>query len=202
MLVGGIIMGILPAAARPGGGRQLPVRTRERNNMTTQLETTTELSPALVEFIRQWKNRPGNLIMVLHRVQQEYRYVPRDVAFKVAELLEVPLAKIYGVITFYHLFKLKQPGRHQIAVCMGTACYLKGGEDLIKELETLIGAGVNMVSPDGEFSVEVVRCLGCCGLAPVLTIDGEVYGNLTKAQLPDVLGKYQGAPAKAAEVPA
>ena len=170
--------------------------------MTTQLETTTELSPALVEFIRQWKNRPGNLIMVLHRVQQEYRYVPRDVAFKVAELLEVPLAKIYGVITFYHLFKLKQPGRHQIAVCMGTACYLKGGEDLIKELETLIGAGVNMVSPDGEFSVEVVRCLGCCGLAPVLTIDGEVYGNLTKAQLPDVLGKYQGAPAKTAEVPA
>jgi NADH-quinone oxidoreductase subunit E len=75
---------------------------------------------------------------------------------------------------------------------MGTACYLKGGEDLIRELEALIGAGVNTISPDGEFSVEVVRCLGCCGLAPVLTIDGEVFGNLTKAQLPDVLAKYQG----------
>ena len=165
-----------------------------------QAETKTELSPALLAFIREWKDKPGNLIMVLHRVQQEYRYVPRDVAFQVAELLDVPLAKIYGVITFYHLFKLKQPGRHVIAVCMGTACYLKGGEDLIRELETLIGAGVNTVSPDGEFSVEVVRCLGCCGLAPVLTIDGEVFGNLTKAQLPDVLAKYQGkqlAPAAA-----
>ena len=164
------------------------------------VETKTELSPGLLDFIRQWKDKPGNLIMVLHRVQQEYRYVPRDVAFQVAALLEVPLAKIYGVITFYHLFKLQQPGRHVIAVCMGTACYLKGGEDLIRELETLIGAGVNMISPDGEFSVEVVRCLGCCGLAPVLTIDGEVFGNLTKAQLPDVLAKYQGkqtAPATA-----
>ena len=157
-----------------------------------QVEPKTELSPALLEFIQQWKDKPGNLIMVLHKVQQEYRYVPREVAFKVAELLDVPLAKIYGVITFYHLFKLKQPGRHQIAVCMGTACYLKGGEDLIRELEALIGAGVNTISPDGEFSVEVVRCLGCCGLAPVLTIDGEVFGNLTKAQLPDVLAKYQG----------
>ena len=163
-----------------------------------QVETKTELSPALLEFIRQWKDKPGNLIMVLHKVQQEYRYVPREVAFRVAELLEVPLAKIYGVITFYHLFKLKQPGRHQIAVCMGTACYLKGGEDLIRELESLIGAGVNMVSPDGEFSVEVVRCLGCCGLAPVLTIDGEVYGNLKKADLPDVLAKYQGKQAAVA----
>ena len=75
------------------------------------VETKTELSPGLLDFIRQWKDKPGNLIMVLHRVQQEYRYVPRDVAFQVAELLDVPLAKIYGVITFYHLFKLKQPGR-------------------------------------------------------------------------------------------
>lgn len=163
-----------------------------------QVETKTELSPGLLDFIRQWKGKPGNLIMVLHRVQQEYRYVPRDVAFQVAELLEVPLAKIYGVITFYHLFKLQQPGRHVIAVCMGTACYLKGGEDLIRELETLIGAGVNTVSPDGEFSVEVVRCLGCCGLAPVLTIDGEVFGNLKKAQLPDVLAQYQGKQTAAA----
>jgi len=170
--------------------------------MTTTQTTGPTLSPGLVAFIQEWKDKPGNLIMVLHRVQQEYHYVPRDVAFKVAELLDVPLAKIYGVITFYHLFKLKKPGRHQIAVCMGTACYLKGGEDLIKETETLIGAGVNSVSPDGEFSVEVVRCLGCCGLAPVLTIDGEVYGNLTKAQLPDVLAKYQGVPATPAEVKA
>ena len=162
--------------------------------MATEQSAVRTLSPALREFIRQWKDRPGNLIMVLHRVQEEYRYIPREVAFQVAELLDVPLAKIYGVITFYHLFKLKQPGRHPVAVCMGTACYLKGGEDLIREFEELLGIGVNTVSPDGEFSLEVVRCIGCCGLAPVLTIDGEVYGTVTKAQLPEILAKVKGAP--------
>lgn len=150
------------------------------------------LKPGLREFIEQWKSRPGNLIMVLHRVQQEYGYVPRDVAFHVAELLDVPLAKIYGVLTFYHLFKLKKPGRHQIAVCMGTACYLKGGEDLIKEFESLLGTGLNSTTEDGEFSLESVRCIGCCGLAPVLTVDGEVFGRVTEAQLPDILAKFRG----------
>jgi NADH-quinone oxidoreductase subunit E len=97
------------------------------------------------------------------------------------------------VITFYHLFKLKKPGRNQIAVCMGTACYLKGGEDLIKELETLLGTGLNVVTPDGEFSVESVRCIGCCGLAPVLTVNGEVYGTVKKERLPEILAKYRSA---------
>lgn len=152
-----------------------------------------ELPAALVEFIGQWKDRPGNLIMVLHRVQQEYGFIPRQVAFEVARRLDVPLAKIYGVITFYHFFKLQQPGKHQIAVCMGTACYLKGGEDLIQELETLLGVGLNTVTPDGQFSIEAVRCIGCCGLAPVMTVDGEVYGRVTKDQLPSVLAKYQSA---------
>jgi NADH-quinone oxidoreductase subunit E len=151
-----------------------------------------ELSPALSAFIDEWKSKPGNLIMVLHRVQQEYGYVPRDVAFSVAGRLDVPLAKIYGVITFYHFFKLKKPGRHQIAVCMGTACYLKGGEDLIREFETMLGVGLNSTSPDGEFSLEAVRCIGCCGLAPVLTVDGEVFGRVTKDRLAGIAAKYRG----------
>ncbi len=151
-----------------------------------------ELSPEVVEFIEQWRDRPGNLIMILHRVQQEYRYIPRDIAFKVANHLGIPLAKIYGVITFYHLFKLTEPGRHQIAVCMGTACYLKGGEDIIQEFENLLGVGLNTVTEDGEFSVEAVRCVGCCGLAPVLTVDGETFGKVTKDQLPDIIAKFRG----------
>ncbi len=151
----------------------------------------TELSPELRSFVEEYKDVPGSLIIVLHRIQEEYRYVPRAVAFEVAELLEVPLAKIYGVMTFYHYFKLKEPGRHQVAVCMGTACYLKGGEDLIQELENLLGVGLNVVTPDGEFSVEAVRCVGCCGLAPVLTVDGEVHGNLKKDDLPDILARYK-----------
>ena len=149
------------------------------------------LTPELKDFIQQWKSKPGNLIMVLHRVQEHFGYIPRQVAFEVADLLDVPLARVYGVVTFYHLFKLKKPGRHKIAVCMGTACYLKGGEDIIKEMENLLGVGLNAVTPDGEFSVEAVRCLGCCGLAPVLSVNGEIYGSVKKDQLTEIIAKYK-----------
>jgi len=151
-----------------------------------------ELPEDLAKFIEAWKSKPGNLIMVLHKVQGHYGYVPRDVAFEVAARLDVPLAKIYGVITFYHFFKLRKPGKHQIAVCMGTACYLKGGEDIIKEFETIVGVGLNQTTADGLFSLEAVRCIGCCGLAPVLTVDGEVFGRVTKDQLAGIVAKYRG----------
>ncbi|MBU0580688.1 MAG: NAD(P)H-dependent oxidoreductase subunit E, partial [Candidatus Margulisbacteria bacterium] len=132
-----------------------------------------------------------NLIMVLHKVQEEYGFVPRNVAFELTNLLNVPLAKIYGVITFYHFFKLKKPGKNQIAVCLGTACYLKGGDDLIKELENHLGVGLNCTSEDGKFSIEAVRCLGCCGLAPVMTINGKVFANVQKTELPKILKTYE-----------
>lgn len=151
-----------------------------------------ELPEELAKFIDAWKSKPGNLIMVLHKVQEHYGFVPRDVAFEVAARLDVPLAKIYGVITFYHFFKLRKPGKHQIAVCMGTACYLKGGEDIIKEFETIVGVGLNQTTTDGLFSLEAVRCIGCCGLAPVLTVDGEVFGRVTKDQLAGIVAKYRG----------
>ncbi len=154
-----------------------------------------ELPAELKDFIDQWRRKPGSLIMVLHRVQEYYRYIPRDVAFSVSDRLGVPLAKIYGVMTFYNYFKLKEPGRHQIAVCMGTACYLKGAEDLIAELEELLGSGLNTTTPDGMFSIEAVRCLGCCGLAPLLTVDGNVHGRVACAQLPEILAKYRNEPA-------
>ncbi|HOD11712.1 MAG TPA: NAD(P)H-dependent oxidoreductase subunit E [Candidatus Omnitrophota bacterium] len=149
-----------------------------------------ELKPSLIDYIAQWRDKPGNLIMILHKAQEEYGFIPRDVAFKLAEVLDVPLAKIYGVITFYHFFKLEKRGKNIINVCMGTACYLKGGEDIIKELEIILGVGLNTVTPDGKFSVEAVRCLGCCGLAPVVSINGTVYGKLSKNQLPEILSKY------------
>jgi len=151
-----------------------------------------KLPAELISFIDQWKNKQGNLIMVLHKVQEHFGYIPREIAFEVADLLDVPVAKIYGVITFYHLFKLTKPGKHQIAVCMGTACYLKGGEDLILELERQLGVGINTVTDDGEFSVEAVRCIGCCGLAPVMTIDGETFGNVKTKELAGILEKFQG----------
>lgn len=159
--------------------------------MSTQMVADIQFSPELVEFIGQWKEKPGNLIMILHRVQEEFGYIPRQAAMKVAELLDVPLAKIYGVVTFYHFFKLNKPGKYNIQVCMGTACYLKGGEDLIQELENLLGIGVNQVTSDGEFSIEAVRCVGCCGLAPVLVVGEEVFGKLTKDKLPDIIAKFR-----------
>ena len=159
--------------------------------MSTQMVADIQFSPELVEFIGEWKEKPGNLIMILHRVQQEFGYIPRQAAMKVAELLDVPLAKIYGVVTFYHFFKLNKPGKYNIQVCMGTACYLKGGEDLVQELENLLGIGVNQVTDDGEFSIEAVRCVGCCGLAPVLVVGEEVFGKLTKDKLPDIIAKFR-----------
>jgi NADH-quinone oxidoreductase subunit E len=148
------------------------------------------LSDELLTFIDTWKEKPGNLIMVLHRIQEEYGYIPRDVALKLTELLDVPLAKIYGVVTFYHFFKLEKPGDNIISVCMGTACYLNGAQDLLDELKKLLGVELDEPTDDGKFSIEAVRCIGCCGLAPVVSVNGEVYGKLTKDDLPDVLAKY------------
>lgn len=150
------------------------------------------LTPELIAFIAEWKPQPGNLIMVLHRVQEHFGYIPRSVAFEVAELLDIPVAKVYGVITFYHFFRMTRPGRHTVAVCMGTACYLKGGQELINELETLLGCSNGSVTDDGEFGIQAVRCIGCCGLAPVLTVDGEVFGNLKPDDLPEILAQFRG----------
>ncbi len=161
---------------------------------TAQTKTAKDLqklTPELKTFIAEWKNKPGSLVMVLHRVQQSFGYIPREIAFEVADALEIPLAKIYGVITFYNYFKLKKPGRNQIQVCMGTACYLKCGEDLIEELEGILGVGLNTVTPDGEFSVEAVRCLGCCGLAPVMVINGEVFGKVPTENLQGIVARFR-----------
>lgn len=148
-------------------------------------------SDSLMEFINEWKEKPGNLIMVLHKVQGELGYISREAAQKVADLLEVPLAKVWGVVTFYHYFKLTQPGKHNIAVCLGTACYLKGGDKVIEAVEKTLGIEVGQVTEDGRFSLESVRCVGCCGLAPVMTISGEVFGKLTKDMVPGILDKFE-----------
>lgn len=145
----------------------------------------------LVDFITEWKPKPGNLIMVLHKVQEHYGYIPHEVAVEVSKLLETPLAKIYGVATFYHLFSLKKPGKHKIAVCMGTACYLKGAQDLLDEIDAVIGCKSGEVTVDGKFSVDAVRCIGCCGLAPVMTVDGKVFGSVTADQISGIIAPYQ-----------
>jgi len=159
--------------------------------MAVETQEEIKFSDELVAFIKEWKDKPGNLIMVLHKLQEEFGYVPRQGAIKLSQMLDVPLAKIYGVITFYHFFKLTKPGRNKVAVCMGTACYLKGGQDLIDELENILGVPVNQVTDDGEFSVEAVRCIGCCGLAPVLTVGEEVFGKVKNDELPSIIAQFR-----------
>lgn len=153
-------------------------------------QAPVELPADLQSFIDEWKDKPGNLIMILHRVQETFGYVPREVAFKVADILQIPPARVYGVLTFYHFFKLQRPGKYQFSVCLGTACYLKGGDDLLKELETQLGVGLGGVSDDGLFSLNAVRCVGCCGLAPVLSVNGEIHGTLKKADIAGIVAKY------------
>ena len=150
-----------------------------------------QMTPELKAFIEEWKEKPGNLIMVLHQVQQTYGYIPREVAIEVSKLLDVPLAKIYGVVTFYNFFKLQKAGKYIIQVCLGTACYLRGGDDLMKELERELGIGVNGTTADGLFSIEAVRCLGCCGLAPVIVVNGEVHGKLETKNIAGIVEKYR-----------
>ena len=153
--------------------------------------TTEQMTPEIRAFIEEWKSKPGNLIMVLHKVQQTYGYIPRDVAIETSKLLDVPLAKIYGVVTFYNFFKLQKAGKYIIQVCLGTACYLRGGDDVIKEFEKQLGIGVNGTTADGLFSIEAVRCIGCCGLAPAAVINGEVHGKLTTKDVAGIIAKYR-----------
>ncbi len=160
--------------------------------MFEKKEAPIWLTDEMKSFINEWKSKDGNLIMILHKVQDEYGYIPREVALELSRMLDVPLAKIYGVVTFYHFFKLKKPGKHKISVCMGTACYLKGGEDILKEIEENLGIGVGGTTEDGLFSLEAVRCIGCCGLAPVMTINADVYGRLTKNEVHEIIAKYRG----------
>jgi NADH-quinone oxidoreductase subunit E len=144
----------------------------------------------LEKLVETWKGKKGTLIMILHEIQNQYGYIPEDVSIKLANLLDIPLARIYEVITFYHYFKLNPPGKYKISVCMGTACYLKGAPNLIDELKELLNIEEGETTKDGLFQLESVRCLGCCGLAPVMTINDKVYGNLKKDDLHDIIGSY------------
>lgn len=152
-----------------------------------------EFPPELTAFIDEWKVKPGSLIMILHKIQETFGYIPRPAAEKVSRVTGIPLARIYGVITFYHFFKTTKPGKYKISVCLGTACYLKGGQELIEEARNILSLSEGGVTEDGLFSIDPVRCVGCCGLAPVITIGNDVYGKVTKDQLPDIIAKYQNA---------
>ena len=152
---------------------------------------TKEQEAKLMEVIAKHKESRGALIPVLHEAQEIYGYLPIEVQTMIAEGLDVPLSKVYGVVTFYAQFSLYPKGKYNIAVCLGTACYVKGSGDIIDKFKQILGIDVGECTPDGKFSLEATRCIGACGLAPVLTIGEDVYGRLEPSQLEGILAKYR-----------
>ena len=152
---------------------------------------TKEQEAKLMEVIAKYKESKGALIPVLHEAQEIYGYLPIEVQTMIAEGLDVPLSKVYGVVTFYAQFSLYPKGKYNIAVCLGTACYVKGSGDIIDKFKQILGIDVGECTPDGKFSLEATRCIGACGLAPVLTVNEDVYGRLTVDDVEDILKKYE-----------
>ncbi len=153
-------------------------------------EKTKTMQEEIASLVKEWKDKEGSLIMILHELQNYYGYVPRPAALELSRALRTPLARIYEVITFYNFFKLTPPGKHTISLCMGTACYLKGAPVLLNEIKSLLNVEEGQTTKDGLFQLDVVRCLGCCGLAPVIKIDEKVYGKVQKSQIMGILSEY------------
>lgn len=145
----------------------------------------------LDEFIEEKKGQPGALIPVLHRAQEIFGYLPLDVQKHIADRLNVPLSEVYGVVTFYHFFSLVPKGKYQISVCLGTACYVKGSGKILDKIKETIGVEVGGTSKDALFSLQATRCVGACGLAPVVIINDDVYGRMTPDKVPGILEKYK-----------
>ena len=152
---------------------------------------TKEQEVELYEVIEKYKDTRGALIPVLHSVQEIYGYLPLEVQKMVAEGLNVPLAEVYGVVTFYTQFTLTPKGKYKIGVCLGTACYVKGAGAIIDKIKDRLGLEVGECSEDGKYSLDATRCIGACGLAPVLTINDDVYGRLVLEDIDDILQKYK-----------
>ena len=152
---------------------------------------TPEQEAKLKEVIAQHKGQPDAMMPVLQKAQEIYGYLPIEVQTIVAEGLGVSLEQVYGVSTFYSWFTLEPKGEHLIRVCLGTACYVKGSADILAELERQLGIKAGHTTPDGKFTLEATRCLGCCGLAPVMTIDDDVFGRLIPADVKGILDKFR-----------
>lgn len=152
---------------------------------------TPEKNAKLQAVIEECKSDKSLLMHVMQEAQEIYGYLPFEVQNMIAEGMGVPLEKVYGVSTFYAQFALSPKGEYHISVCLGTACYVKGSQEVLDELSAQLGIDAEECSEDGKFSLTACRCIGACGLAPVITVNEDVYGRLTAADVKDILAKYQ-----------
>lgn len=151
---------------------------------------TPEQEKMLKAVIEKYRDVPGGTMPVMQKAQEIYGYLPIEVQKMVADGLNVPLADIYGTATFYSLFTLNPKGQHSVSVCLGTACYVKGSQQILDKIEEILNCKAGSITPDGKFSVDATRCVGACGLAPVMMVDDDVYGQLTPDMVEGILKHY------------
>lgn len=161
-----------------------------KNSTTVPFSGTEAQKEQLLKVIAERKDDKGALMPVLQKAQDIYGYLPIEVQKIISDEMNIPLEKVYGVVTFYSQFSLNPKGKYQISVCLGTACYVKGSGDIYTKLQEKLGISGGGCTPDGKFSLEACRCIGACGLAPVITVNEEVYGRLTVDDVDDILKKY------------
>lgn len=154
-------------------------------------EFTSEQLAKVDEIIKSYKGKPGALIPVLEQVQDVCGYLPMALQLRVAKGLTLPVANVYGVVTFYSFFTMVPRGKHVIRVCLGTACYVRGGQRILEEVSNNLGIVPGECTADRNFSLETVRCLGACGLAPVVVIDEDTHGQMKPSKLGSVLAQYR-----------
>ena len=157
---------------------------------TVVFRGTPEQEEKLIAVIDKYKGVQGAMMPILQEAQGIYGYLPIEVQKIIADRTGVSLEEIYGIASFYAQFKLNPDGEVAVAVCLGTACYVKGSGEIIEEVAKQLNVPVGSTSPDGKYSLEATRCIGACGLAPVMTVNGEVFGRLTKDKIPGILAKY------------
>ena len=157
---------------------------------TIPFRGTEEQEQQLNAVIAKYKGDKSRIMAVMQEAQGIYGYLPIEVQSKIAEGMDVPLEKVYGVATFYAQFSLSPKGSYHIAVCLGTACYVKGSGQIYDKLQEVLGISGDECTPDRKFSLTACRCIGACGLAPVLTVNDEVYGRLTADDVPGIVAKY------------
>lgn len=145
----------------------------------------------LKDYIDSIKDSQGILMQTLHKAQDIFGYLPIEVQKFISHELDVSLAEVYGVATFYTQFSIEPKGKHKIGVCLGTACYVKGAQQVLDKLSKELNVKVGCTTSDNLFTLEATRCLGCCGLAPVMMIDQDVYGKLEPKKIPEILSKYK-----------
>ena len=159
--------------------------------MAANLELTQEKYQELTDFIDSLPDKKGELIRVLHKAQGIFGYLPQEVQKFVAKKMEVSTAKVFGVVSFYSFFTMEPKGEHNINICLGTACYVRGAEKILEAFSKELGIKIGETTPDGKFSLTGLRCIGACGLAPVITIGEKTYGRLTPDMVKGILAEYK-----------